>query len=408
METGRLLVVNSGAESFRSYALRSMGRRAPVALLTSREPSWEREYIDTAAVVDFADYESVRTTALALGGSGILTYDESLVELTARLAADLGLRHATPDAVGTCKDKSRLRARLRDAGLSPVRFAVAHDAGAAAAAAEEIGYPVVLKPLALGGSAGVVRVDGPGELGEAFELANGARIGSISSAYPGALVEELLVGPEFSVDCVTFAGTTTPVVVAEKMLDLPPYFEEVGHVVPAQPSPALDAALELVVEVHQAVGLDDIVTHTEFRLTPSGPRIIELNARAGGDLIPYLGFLANGVDLAAAAADVALGRTPDLAPRHSGAAAVRFFYPTADVRVEHIGLRGRAADYPGLERFVPLAGPGDTLLLPPRGFLSRLAAAVVTGEDREQCRERLSLATDGFECRGDPGLAEAS
>jgi biotin carboxylase len=227
-------------------------------------------------------------------------------------------------------------------------------------------------------------------------------VGTTISAYDGVLLEQYLPGPEYSVDSVTVAGTTTTVVVAEKVVDLPPYFEEVGHYVPAESTPALDEALKMVRAAHAATGLDRLVTHTEFRLTPDGPRIIEINVRLGGDLIPYLGYLALGIDLAGAAADLALGRQPLIAPVRHGAAAVRFFYPTADMRIEQVGLRRSVDAYPGLERFVPLMKAGDTVLLPPRGFLSRVALAVVTGADRAQCRQSMSVVAEDLVCEGNP------
>lgn len=401
----RLLLIGSGFEAFRGYALRSVSSRGSVALLTADAPTWELPYLDASEVVDFSDRQMVLEAARRMRPDGVLTYDERYVELTAELAVDLGLPYADPEAIRTCKDKLRLRQVLREHELSPVRFGVAHDLAGAMLVADEVGYPLVLKPRALAGSAGVVRVDDVDALEVAFGEADDAHIGTIRSAYAGVLIEECLEGPEYSVDCVTVDGRTTPVVVAEKVVDLPPYYEEVGHFVPARPSAGLDDALELVAAVHRAAGLDRIVTHTEFRLTPAGPRIIEVNVRLGGDLIPYIGLLASGVDLPAAATDVALGRAPDLAPRRHDAAAVRFFYPDEDLEIERVGLDSPAEAFAGLDRFVPLVSRGDTLLLPPRGFISRMALAVVTGADREQCEARLAAVMASFIYEGRPVLA---
>lgn len=405
MSVPRLLLVGSGDEAFRGYALKAISSRTAAALLVNRPATWERRYVDRVEVVNLDDYAAARSAARRIGADGVLTYDERFVELTARLAADLRLPHPDPAAVRRCKDKSLLRELLHDRDLSPVRFGVATTLGAATALGKDIGYPLVVKPRGLGGSAGVVRVDGPDQLAEAFSTAAGARVGSTVSAYAGVLLEEYLDGPEYSVDAVTVGGRTTPVVVAEKAVGLAPYFEEVGHVVPAAPSPALDEALGLVRAVHTAAELDGLVTHTEFRLTPRGPRIVEVNVRLGGDLIPFLGLLALGVDLPAAAADVALGRTPQITPRRSGAAAVRFFYPDEDLRVDQVSLRRPVDEYPGLERFVPLVASGDVLALPPRGFLSRLALAVVDGADRDQCHQRMAAVAGDFRCTGSPLLA---
>jgi hypothetical protein len=245
-------------------------------------------------------------------------------------------------------------------------------------------------------------VDDPAQLLEAFATAAGARVGTTTSAYEGVLLEEYLSGPEFSVDSVTWEGVTTPMVVAEKVVDLPPYFEEVGHYVPAASSLAVSEALDMVRAAHAVAGLDRLVTHTEFRLTPSGPRIIEINVRLGGDLIPYLGRLAQGVDLAGWAADLALGTTPARQPSPARAAAVRFFYPPVDMRVERVGLRRPSSTYAGLDRFVPLVRSGDIVQLPPRGFLSRVALAVVTGADRAECETRLAGVAADLVCDGSP------
>lgn len=404
----RLLVIGSGAQAFRDYALRSIATRAAVALLTAEPATWERPYLVASEVVDLGDPAAVLAAARRMRADGVLTYDERYVELTARLAADLGLPYAAPEAIATCKDKLRLRRVLREHGLSPVRFGVAHNLADAVRVAAEVGYPLVLKPRALAGSAGVVRVDDAEALAAAFEQADDAHIGTIRSAYAGVLVEECLEGPEYSVDGVTAGGRTTPVVVAEKVVDLPPYYEEVAHFVPARPTPGLDEALELVAAVHRAAGLDRIATHTEFRLTPAGPRIIEVNVRLGGDLIPYLGLLATGVDLPAAAADVALGRMPDLAPRRDRAAAVRFFYPDEDLEVRHVGLGEQAGELAGLDRFVVLVPSGARVLLPPRGFLSRLALAVVTADDRAQCEARMDAVMESFVWEGSTLVEEGA
>jgi biotin carboxylase len=130
-----------------------------------------------------------------------------------------------------------------------------------------------------------------------------------------------------------------------------------------------------------------LATCAEFRLTASGPRLIEINARIGGDLMPVLGDLALGIDLAVAAADVAMGTRPRLRAERRCVAAVRFFYPEFDVELEHVEL-GRSG-HAGLVAFEPLLGAGAQLRLPPRGFMSRVAYALVSGVTRDECIGRL-------------------
>jgi biotin carboxylase len=84
------------------------------------------------------------------------------------------------------------------------------------------------------------------------------------------------------------------------------------------------------------------VTHAEIRLTRKGPRLVELNGRLGGDLIPFNSAMATGIDLVAAAAELALGRRPALTATRSFAAEVRFVYPPYDCVVGSIDVE-RAA-----------------------------------------------------------------
>lgn len=153
---------------------------------------------------------------------------------------------------------------------------------------------------------------------------------------------------------------------------------------PWRHEPWADAVLSVVTEAHAALGIRTGLTHTELRLTPTGPRVVEVNGRLGGDFIPLLGALATGVDLVAAACDIALGRTPDLTPTRDRCAEVTFVYPPHDGQVRSLDLSAAEA-VPGVERAVALAARGTELLLPPRGIVPRLAALLVTGDTPEQC-----------------------
>jgi biotin carboxylase len=307
---------------------------------------------------------------------------------------------ADPAAIRACKDKSVFREVLHGRPDWAVRSTLVHDLATAQRAADAIGYPVVMKPRALGGSIGVVRIDSRRDLVRGFTSATNVSARGLAPLYPGVLVEEYLEGKEYSVDCVSLMGETFPLVVAEKVLGVEPYFEEVGHIVPALQTPEVIGALAMVREAHQVLGLDDLATCAEFRLTASGPRLIEINARIGGDLMPLLGDLALGIDLAVAAADVAMGKRPQLRAEQRCVAAVRFFYPKFDLQLHHVELGG--SGHTGLVAFEPLVGAGAQLRLPPRGFMSRLAYAIVSGDSRDECKGRLDAVESDLVVHGRP------
>ncbi|WP_323754937.1 hypothetical protein [Streptomyces albidoflavus] len=146
-----------------------------------------------------------------------------------------------------------------------------------------------------------------------------------------------------------------------------------------------------VTAAHTALGVEAGVTHAEIRLTSRGPRLVELNGRLGGDLIPYAGQLATGVDLVRAAAAVALRERPDLTPTRALTTEVRFLYPPHDGRVAAVSV-GRAAELPGVAHAATLVAPGDTPLLPPRHAIPRLAVLIAEAADEAGCAEVLARA----------------
>ena len=387
-----LLVLGSGQQVFREYILKTAAARQPVVLLQEQAPTWQRPYIVDWQCVPMADADQAIAAARQLAErhrlSALLTYDETAVELAATIGLILGLPYLSPACARRCRDKLAMREALAAAGVPSARSIAVASLAEAETAAAAVGYPLILKPRSLAGSIGVVRVDSPADLAAAFEMTASASLPNFHSVV-GVLLEEYLDGPEVSVESVVLDGQVTVVAITRKEVGFPPYFEEIGHVVSAaDPLPDESAVRAVAMAAHEALGITRGVTHTEIKLTRRGPRIVEVNARLGGDLIPHLVHLATGIDLAAAALDVAAGRSPRLTATRRAAASIRFLYPSVDMRVRALGVGAALGDLGWVERLVWTAQPGDELRLPPRGFMSRLGFVVVTGGDADECRSR--------------------
>ncbi|WP_128092288.1 ATP-grasp domain-containing protein, partial [Streptomyces resistomycificus] len=177
------------------------------------------------------------------------------------------------------------------------------------------------------------------------------------------LVEELLDGPEVSVETVSHAGAVHVVGVTDKSIGGAPAFIETGHMFPAALTPAdTEAAEQTALAALKALGLvDGVVAHTEIKLTSGGPRVVEVNPRPAGNRITELVRHVTGIDLAAAFVDVALGRAPDLRRADTGlrSAAVGFLVPDRTGTLEALGAARPADDAGVLE--VQLAEPGKAV-----------------------------------------------
>jgi S-sulfo-L-cysteine synthase (3-phospho-L-serine-dependent) len=286
-------------------------------------------FLDGIRVIDAEtnDAAALASSVRALSPDAVVTFSTFYVAPVARLAADLGLRFLAPHAAETCHDKIAARRGLCTAGVPGPRFWVVDSVSAAAALADEVPYPCVMKPAADSGSNGVLRLDDARQFREHFDRLTAAVTNDRGQAQSSSvLVEELLDGEEFSVESITWAAGETQVFgVTRKQLSAPPHFVELGHDLPAD----LTSEDRLAIEAHvrralDAVGFDFGPAHTELRLTAQGPRIVEINPRLAGGMIPELVRLATGVDLIDGYLRALVGEAAPLAATRHGRASIRF------------------------------------------------------------------------------------
>ncbi|MHC0429391.1 ATP-grasp domain-containing protein [Streptomyces sp. O3] len=395
-----LLVIGSGLRLYREYLVSSVARRARQAglkliLINNINPTWQHEYFDEITVVNVFDHELLAATAREIAARrrvvGVLCWDEPLVMPAAELADEFGVPGLSRAGVHGCRDKHRTRSLLTEAGLIQPGFAMTATVAEARAAAARIGYPVVVKPRALGASMGVVLAADEAELDAAYRTASDASLIGDDPFRGGALVEGYAPGPEISVDAAVFKGEYLPMFVARKQTGHHPYFEELGHLVDAaDPLLADEALMDALDRAHRVLGVENGITHAEVKLTEHGPLIIEINGRLGGDLIPFLGKTATGVDPGEVLVDLALGRRPETGRQRCSVAGIRFGYPPRDSVVRSVAVPDEA---PGLITAAAMAEPGTELRLPPGGYIARHSFVVCAAETLQACDERLAAAS---------------
>ncbi|MER5474024.1 ATP-grasp domain-containing protein [Streptomyces sp. NPDC002685] len=354
--------------------------------------------LDAAATIEAAADLDRR-----LGVGGVLSYDEIRVSVAAAVAEALGLPGGGAEAVASCRDKASTRQRFSAGGVpQPSSYAVSSFEEAESRAAS-IGYPVVVKPRALAGSMGVALVAKAADLPDAYASTRSAEFSELPRLEAGVLVESFADGPEISIDAACHNGTVHPLFVARKKTGFAPCFEEVGHVVSARDPLLTDPEIVRVLQAaHSALGLSTLMTHTEIRLTSAGPRVIEVNARLGGDLIPYTAHLATGVDYGLVAARLAQGIPPVREELPERTAQIDFLYPDTDLKVDALDVTedGLPAE---VHRIIPLVGPGRELRIPPREHVrGRYAVVITAARTPEACEQAKAAAEKHIELVGAP------
>ncbi|MFF1816806.1 acetyl-CoA carboxylase biotin carboxylase subunit family protein [Kribbella sp. NPDC058245] len=408
MTRPHLLVVATGMRLFREYILRSISPQYRLHMFLHSEPTWEKEYLDGWTVLESTlDAEALVAAARTLNEGdpidGVLCWDEARILQTAHVAEALGLPGGDVAMINRCRDKHLTRTALAEHGVPQPKSVLVNTVDEALATADELGYPIILKPRALAASLGVVKVNDATELRDNWAFAHDTTVPEAPHYDVKVLVEEFADGYEISIDAAVFHGQVTPFCLARKEIGYPPYAEEIGHFVDAtDPLLADDQLQQVLVDAHKAIAFTDGVTHTEIMMTADGPKVIEINARIGGDLIPYLGLQATGADPGLAAAAVACGRAPDLAPTRTQVGGVRFFYVDEnDTVLDSVAFD--PVDAPAIDQLVVLMEAGETTSPPPDGTLwGRIAYATAVAGSIAESRAGLDEAERALRWSGHP------
>jgi len=344
-----------------------------------------RALADLFVTADFRDAELLRRTLREVAQQHRATViyhigrEETMVSAY-EVAEDLHAELNPAAAIRFLADKHAMRELLARGGLSPVSFEAAPTRQEVPDAVHRIGYPAVVKPAALAGSRGVFLWQ------EAQDRAAWTALVD-QYGYDGPfLVEEYLQGPEYSVETLSRDGRHQVVGITEKLLGPPPLFVEVGHVHPAPlPQDRRQAVEELTTEFLTACGYRFGPAHTEVIWTERGPRIVESQARLGGDRIPRLVELATGLDIEQAIF-AALADRPAEPTEPTATAIVRFFtFPPG--RVDEIRGLETAAHLTHVDELSLRLSPGDTVPAV-RDSKSRHGHVIVSGASPEEARTR--------------------
>ncbi|MGM1060435.1 ATP-grasp domain-containing protein [Saccharothrix sp. Mg75] len=326
----------------------------------------------------------------ALRFDGVVSSCDYYLPTVARVARHLGLPGPDPLAVERANRKDLTRTALRDAGVPGPRFALAEDWPQTAGAAAELGYPLVVKPVDLCAGMHVRKVTDESELREAFAALEAFPVNARNQPrVRTVLLEELLTGPEVSVETVTVDGVTHVVGVTDKSVAGEPWFVESGHMFPADlPTAGAEA---VAVAAIAALGLDRGVAHTEVKLTPDGPKLIEVNPRPAGNRITELVRRTTGVDLPAAHAQLAAGERPDLRAVDTGvrSAAISFLLPPRRGRLAGVDGTEALAAPDVVEWSVKAAGHQAGDPTSNNGYLGHVVVTDPTGPGARARAERL-------------------
>ncbi len=231
----------------------------------------------------------------------VIPVTEMSLQPALEIATLYGLPFLPRSCVERARNKDLMKAAFLHAGLPTSRFEVFSDFEGLKAAVQILGFPIIIKPTAAAHSIGVIRVDDESSLAKAFEYCRGG-LESVKDAWrienPLLQAEQYFdASREVSVEVVNHKSGSRVIAITEKYLTAPPYFAEVGHMIPSADGNNADLE-KLAINACRSLGIDRGVSHVEVRVNRHGDMsLIEVAARPGGDGIMDLVERAYGVNM---------------------------------------------------------------------------------------------------------------
>jgi carbamoyl-phosphate synthase large subunit len=324
----------SGTQACR--VLRSEGMRVilvnsnPATIMTDPEIA-DATYVEpiTPAIVEKIIAKE-RPDALlpTLGGQTALNTAISLYEDGVLARYGVELIGADVEAIQRGENRERFKEIVEQLGAEVARSAVCHTMAQCLGAAEELGYPLVVRPsFTMGGA-------GSGIAYDETDLDRIAGAGLQASPTTEVLLEESILGwKEYELELMRDRHDNVVVVCSIENLD--PMGVHTGDSITVAPAMTLtdreyQHMRDVGIAVIRAVGVDTGGCNIQFAIDPSDGRmiVIEMNPRVSRS--SALASKATGFPIAKIAARLALGYTLDEIPNDITAETPASFEPTLD------------------------------------------------------------------------------
>jgi len=351
---------------------------------------------DIAKVVDFSDVAAVLKATSRLKLDGVLTVSaDRAVPVVAAVAEARGLPGIGVETAHLMTHKVAMRSRLADAGVPQPRFAAVRSLSERKRAADEVGFPAVLKPADSGGQRGVFRVESVDDIERHLHEA------LFASPSGEAILEEFVEGMEMNGIVLTRNGESIPLTLSDRMRP-PGVGFGVGwiHVYPATVfGEQLDESERIAVHTAHALGLRTGIAFPQLIAAPDGRVIVvECAARIPGGQMADLVRWAVGVDLVEVQIAMALGdELPDelVQPKFNQPLAIRFLTaqpgPLPTGRVKRIGPLDKVLAFPGVVQADVYLQVGETIR-PVRLDGDRRGYVIATADTNLEALERAEAA----------------
>ena len=255
---------------------------SPPEALDEQLKGWLDDYAQVPSVTDVeAMTRQVRQTQDKLWVDRIEATIEAHTLATAQVREACTIPGTSVRTAWLCRDKPSMKQVLREAGVPTAASTAAGSAAEALAFAEQVGFPLILKPRSGAGAADTMRAEDAAGLEHALGVFGGQGVESIA-------VEEFVEGHEGFYDTITVNGQVAldfvshyypNVLEAMRTRWISPQFISTNRI---DTVPEYAELREMGRRVIAALGIETSATHMEWFFGPKGLKFSEIGCRPPG------------------------------------------------------------------------------------------------------------------------------
>lgn len=375
-----ILFLNSGGKKKR-FTLEAAKRFGCTIVLVSPENDAPKKLVDHYIQVDNYNHNEVieRIQAFLDENSdvyldGAITFWEDDVPLLGRVCEHFGLVGNNFQTSINTRNKYEMRKRFKETGLGSPEYHLIQSKDDLEDAIDWIGFPAVMKPVWGSDSQFVVMVKDTDEAKATYDYL----LKNCNEQYDPIykyndnlfLYEEYLEGTEVSLECYSQYGIPHVIGINEKQPIQPPYFIEYGDIAPARLTEEVEREIvKLAESALIALGVQNSLSHIELKITPNGPKIIEVASRMGGDDIHLNVKTVWGVDMIKVGLQIALSQRVDAKIKEASECVIcRYFIPEYSGIVTNVSGVKECKDTKNVLDLIVSKDVGDAVLVPPEGY----------------------------------------
>jgi len=283
--------------------------------------------------------------------SGIIAVAVEASHTVAIVAKKFGFNSVSVDTALKSRNKIERLKCWKEAGVPCPAFGVAKNLNEAMKVSQELGFPVVFKPIDLAGAQGVVIIKTTDQVQEWFHY-------TFSKNESEILIEKYIHGTEHSSESLIHNGEIYTTGFTDRNYDTkflyPPHLLENGDTTPTILSEKVYAkTIRAIESAIRALGIETGAAKGDIIITKEGePFMLEMAARVSGDYFAaYTAPLNNGTDIISALIQQSVGDEVNmdyLNWRYNKGVALRYIWPNPGEIVEIDGIE-EATTIPGVK-----------------------------------------------------------